>query len=351
LRSLLLVGAGALGVAAVAAVVLVAWATWDQVGRVRAFEDLLASADLAPRDQLALQKDLLQAELTARVGLVGPLVQLLVGTGILLGAYFTWRNLRIAAATLQTTQKGQVTERFTRAIDQLGNANDRGEPNLEVRLGGIYALEGVARDSDEYRGPVTEVLTAYIRKNAPVRAAADFVDDLQPARFDVQAVMTVLARLGIEHLDLGGADLHEVHLTEARLPRANLGGTNLQGVFLAGADLREAFLSGVRAPMAYFRGADLRGANLDGADLHGSSLSEAKLEGANLAEADLRGVNLSGATGLAWESMRGAKLDLEAGMTLPVDLQETMPEEVVHVIGAEARAFLERVSGTEAQDR
>lgn len=39
----------------------------------------------------------------------------------------TQENLKIA-------QEGQITERFTRAIEQLGN------PATEIRLGGIYAL-------------------------------------------------------------------------------------------------------------------------------------------------------------------------------------------------------------------
>ncbi len=70
--------------------------------------------------------------------------------------------------TLRLTEQGQITERFTRAIEQLGS------DKLEIRLGGIYALERIAGDSlametspgRDY-ATIMEVLTAYVRQNAP----------------------------------------------------------------------------------------------------------------------------------------------------------------------------------------
>jgi hypothetical protein len=59
------------------------------------------------------------------------LLQGLGGAAVLAGAATAYRQLRIA-------REGQVTERFTRAIDQLGN------DNVDVRLGGIYALGRVS---------------------------------------------------------------------------------------------------------------------------------------------------------------------------------------------------------------
>jgi hypothetical protein len=55
--------------------------------------------------------------------------QIIGGFGLLLGLYFTWRRVEIS-------QDQQVTERFTRAIDQLGATDDKtGNPRWEVRLG------------------------------------------------------------------------------------------------------------------------------------------------------------------------------------------------------------------------
>jgi hypothetical protein len=60
------------------------------------------------------------------------LLQALAGAFLLLGLYFSGR-------TLQLNRQGQITERFTRAIDQLGHQT------LDVRLGSIYALERIAK--------------------------------------------------------------------------------------------------------------------------------------------------------------------------------------------------------------
>src|SRR3982751_6161439 len=38
-----------------------------------------------------------------------------------------------------------------------------GGPNLEVRLGAIYALERIPRDSERDHWPIMEVLCAYVR--------------------------------------------------------------------------------------------------------------------------------------------------------------------------------------------
>jgi hypothetical protein len=51
-----------------------------------------------------------------------------------------------------------VTARYTKAIEQLGS--DR----LDVRIGGIYALERIAHDSPRDHPAMLEVLAAFIRE-------------------------------------------------------------------------------------------------------------------------------------------------------------------------------------------
>src|SRR5215217_7032272 len=93
--------------------------------------------------------------------LVVTLAQILGGTALLSGLYFTWR-------TLQVNREGQITERFTRAIDQLGKIEDEGNRLFEIRLGGIYSLGRIARENQEPDDwLIMEVLTAYVRQHAP----------------------------------------------------------------------------------------------------------------------------------------------------------------------------------------
>src|SRR5215218_6058519 len=124
--------------------------------------------------------------------LVVTVAQILAGTALLSGLYFTWR-------TLQVNREGQITERFTRAIDQLGKVED-GQKLFEIRLGGIYALERIARESEEDYWPIMEILTAYVRKNASLLSEKESREEgadkqVRPAPDpDIQAIMTVLQR-------------------------------------------------------------------------------------------------------------------------------------------------------------
>ena len=90
------------------------------------------------------------------------LATILGGIVVLAGAYFTWQNVQLA-------KEGQVTDRFAKAIEQLGAVDGSGNKKLEVRLGGIYALERIANQSERDYWPIMEVLTAYVRENTPYK--------------------------------------------------------------------------------------------------------------------------------------------------------------------------------------
>jgi hypothetical protein len=184
------------------------------------------------------------------------LLQGLGGVVLLLGAYFTYRQvtnsreqLAHSREQLQIAQQGQITERFTRAIDQLGHAQ------LDVRLGGIYALERIARDSPADRAAIGEVLTAFVRSHAPwpprlpgqyvATAPIDQVPELQVRAADVQACLTVLGRGGFappaegqDRLDLHAVDLRHANLWDAHLEAAYLRRAHLEAAFLGGAPAR-----------------------------------------------------------------------------------------------------------------
>ena len=186
--------------------------------------------------------ELFQRENEARqtwAGIIGGLVVL--GT-----LYFTWRRVGATERQVEVAREGQITERFTRAIEQLGSEK------LEVRLGGIYALERIARDSEKDHWPIMEVLTAYVRENA---ARPDEPSEQgRPVTADIQAIVTVIGRRrteferGLEaRLDLRRANLRRSDLRGGRFERviladACLDSANLRGAMLASADLSEALL-------------------------------------------------------------------------------------------------------------
>jgi uncharacterized protein YjbI with pentapeptide repeats len=222
------------------------------------------------------------------------LIQILGGTVVFVGAYVAWRQLQTTKDNLELARKGQVTDRFSRAVEQLGKP---GKENLAIRLGGIYALEQLAADSGEYHWPVVEVLTAYVRENSGWTEPAPVAQ--KPARkrplADIQAILTVLGRRNREterdeRLDLSDTNLMGAFLPRAQLEGANLSGGHLEGAFLVGAQLEDAHLEGTHLEGAQLPHAHLEGAHLDGAVLEGgqTNLWGAHLEGANLQRAHLK---------------------------------------------------------------
>jgi hypothetical protein len=225
---------------------------------------------------------------------------LTVGAGLIaVGA------LWFTARTFALSREGQVTDRYTKAITQLG------DEKLDVRIGGIYALERVARDSARDHPPVMEVLTAFIREHSREQgppSGPGGQEQARPARADIQAAAVIghrekrrdRQRIDLTHADLayadfsgaplGGADLTRADLTRARFIRANLRDANLTGANLSNANLPRANLRG-----AHLADADLGAAQLSSADFSEADLSNADLSYADLAGADLTGARLTGA--------------------------------------------------------
>jgi Pentapeptide repeats (8 copies) len=204
-------------------------------------------------------------------------VQLLGGLLLVVGAVYTARTYRL-------TRSGQIAQRYATAIGQLGS-NGR-----EDRLGGIYALERIARDSQYDHVRVVEVLTAYLRDRDEWRSGSQ-VDDREtggaeavaapqpgwdqwrperPATY-VQATIAVLGRRKTRHdehkLDLRSTDLRDVRFGKGNFNDANLREANLEGAHLAGTKLNRAALSGAILRRANLEGSQLVAADLDGADL------------------------------------------------------------------------------------
>jgi Pentapeptide repeats (8 copies) len=156
--------------------------------------------------------------------------------------------------------------------------------HLEIRLGAIYALERTARDDRDYHWPIMEILTTYVRQLAPPHYEPDFLS------FDIQAILTVIARRSEYHRDV------------------EYGSMDLSDTYLKTASLRGADLSGAKFTAVNLQAADFQGANLSDADLRRANLIDANLIDANLTDADLSGANLRGAT-LLKEQLEGANGD------------------------------------------
>ncbi len=230
---------------------------------------------------------------TARDAARGRLLTL--GAGVLAAGalVYTARNFALS-------RQGQVTDRYTKAIDQLGS--DKG---VDVRIGGIYALERIARDSSRDHPTIMEVLAAYIRGHPQQTPAEPSAEDLEPLAPDLQAAATVIGRRSIRY-DSQPINLRLATLTVAILNYTNFSGAEFTGTNLSYATFYKANLSG-----AWFGGADLSRAHLGRANLAGAHLSYAKLTDADLTEADLTGADVTEAD-LTGANLTGARWPVDA---------------------------------------
>lgn len=60
--------------------------------------------------------------------------------GILFGLVFTAGSLVYTSRTLEASQEAHITDRYTKAVEQLAS------PASDVRLDAIYALERIGHD-------------------------------------------------------------------------------------------------------------------------------------------------------------------------------------------------------------
>jgi uncharacterized protein YjbI with pentapeptide repeats len=229
-------------------------------------------------------------------------------------------------AQTEADRQRRITESFSKAIEQLGS------DKVEVRLGGIYSLERISKESPSDYWTVIENLTAFVRERSqrmepertervtrrayflwleagrPEQGAGHFwaaAEILEQLPTDIAAAITVLMRRrkwGRKReiangwcLDLRGANLRLANLSEGHFERARLDGAHLEGARLDGAHLQRASLDEAHLEVARLDGAHLGRARLDGAHLEGARLIRTHLQRARLDEARLEGASLHGA--------------------------------------------------------
>ena len=185
------------------------------------------------------------------------------------------------ARTFLLSREGHMTDRYTKAIEQLGSEH------LSVRVGAIYALERIMIDSPRDHPTIVEVLAAFVRESTRLPDPDDRASDPEPPATDlkafltmpgpgtdVQAALTVLGRRPSRREDRAELNLRSTCLRGADLTHADLRGVDLTSENLHRADLRETTYR--RAPE--LREPDPRGAGqyqLTSADLLHATLTRA----------------------------------------------------------------------------
>lgn len=331
----------------------------------------------------------------------------------ILGAPFVvWRAV-VAQKTVDVAEQGMITDRINKAVQGLGAEKtvkelietpryrkdenggwlldedgnlvpatrpdgsplinreevERTVPNLEVRIGAIYALERIAQDSLRDHIQIMEILCAYIRENAPasqermlpkppeidgnelgkqkpklvawLKEHKEVMETkgrdggpIRP-REDIQVAITVIGRRGARQramemrralpfaeavgdfppcpIDMRTVSIKAWKDTKEKWEKKltfwrAVRSESTYRLDLRGTDLAGAVLLRLNFENARLDKAVLDGANLYSARLDGASLSQTSLNRARLMEAQLKGADLS-EVGLCYASLSSTQLD------------------------------------------
>jgi hypothetical protein len=284
-----------------------------------------------------LSRDWVQIIVTALPGIAALIALIFTYTSLKGQLQANTDQLQATKSQLSIESQGQITDRFNTAVTNLGSSA------VDVRIGGIYALQRIMVDSHRDQPAILEILAAFARNHSPaarrpvvphgpVPAPSDIANVIGgrvpsvPA--DVQIALTVigdrnasfdgsvsidLSNTNLDEANFGGMDFRRViffgsDLLGANLTQAQLDGADFQEADLFAASLFQASLVGAQFNAANLVNAILREADLTDADFgtlyyrslkfDGANLSTANFSGADVKGANFKGANLSGAIGL-----------------------------------------------------
>ncbi|MEP4031946.1 pentapeptide repeat-containing protein [Roseibium polysiphoniae] len=227
--------------------------------------------------------------------------------------FLVWRSI-VAQKQVDIAEQGQITDRINKAVEGLGaekvqkivdekprfrkkggqwmtdadgvvvtairpdgkplverSVYEISVPNLEVRIGSIYALERIAKDSLRDHLQIMEILCAYVRENSRVEGLtpADEIIERPDVRSDLQVAITVLGRR---------SDRQMAKERSSKF-RLDLQGSDLSGVDFSGGDFSAAKFHRCRLEASIFVDCHLSATQFFGSLLNYSDFARANLEG------------------------------------------------------------------------
>jgi len=191
--------------------------------------------------------------------------------------FVIWRAI-VAQGNLDRSKDRDYADLFTKAVEQLGATREKGsgddrvlEPNIEVRVGAIYALERISRDSERDHIAVIETLCAYIRNNFEAVSLRPFdsYTELPSARIDLQVAVQVIGRRSSVRV---GYEIDQ-------RCRLDLSRVNFTGVDFSHGKFNFASFRSCRMFNVNFESANLNGAQFDNSIIASTSFFNAAMKG------------------------------------------------------------------------
>jgi hypothetical protein len=267
-------------------------------------------------------------------------------------AWLAHRQALAATQQARVAAENHITGIFVKSVELLGFAREikttgtdgapvvRSLPNLESRLGALYSLERLLRESKKDERAILETLCAYVRENSPAQLPEDkeeakriFRGDtpmLPTRRSDVQAALTIIGRRSESirtraaeerwNLDFRNANLVAYDFSKLNFDRSDFSGSFLVGAkmseasfahgIFSGSVLRDSDLRHSHFNDSFFEHCDLKNAQIENSNFRFSTIIDADLREAKITSFDIRGTNLEKAFSYSLEyAVKSIKTD------------------------------------------
>jgi hypothetical protein len=229
-------------------------------------------------------------------------INLLQSIATMAGGLAIFWNIVLTRRQLAATEQQHITDRFSKAVEQLGHQEKA------VQIGGIYALERISEDSLRDYWAIMEVLSAFVRDRRALPTDVFLSPD--PVSFDraIQCTIIVLGRREAENdpakkaIYLGYSDLRRVAFFDLDFRNTRFACSDLRGANFTRSNLQKAHFTRACLSEANFNHSDLTDSILVKADLQEADLTNAILKGA-----DLKGAKLQNVKGLTVEQVKSAQ--------------------------------------------
>lgn len=204
--------------------------------------------------------------------------------GIPLFAIALWRTVQ-SQRQLELAERGHLNDRYQKGADMLGS------PVLATRLGGIYALELLAKEHpDAFHLQVVKMFCSFVRhptpdEELPLRETVKSGHFL--CRSDVEAAMTAIGERSKKGREVESKALYSLDLQGAVLNGINIAYGVFDNADFSGAEMIDVFAVATNMRGTSFVDADLRRANFDVADLTSAYFKRGKLAETIFNDADI----------------------------------------------------------------
>ena len=283
---------------------------------------------------------------------------LLAFAGVFGAPLLVWRawvaHRQAIAATQQArvATENHVTGIFSKSVELLGLVREvkvtgsdgtlvvHSVPNLESRLGALYSLERLLRESEKDQRAILETLCAYVRENSPAQIPNDKEEAkklyrgdiplLPTRRSDVQAALTIVGRRpenvrtrakregwnldfrnsNLSAYDFSGLNFDRSAFENSFLNAAKLSHSSFEGSGFANTVLREADLSRSCFGSSSFDHCDLKNAQIEDTDFSFSKITDTDFRQAKIVSFNISGANFEAAFSYSLEyAVKSIKTD------------------------------------------